>query len=161
MKKRGIFITLLAAVIITITVFPTGLFAQGKVKDFSLTDIQGQRFNLKDYNKKTVLLIFGTTWCPSCRAEIPHFKQIFTTYSQRGLQVFYINIQESKDTASRFSAKYQLPYRTLLDPTGSVATSWDVMGVPAMVLVKDGKVVTRDYRLIDGYLDKLYARKTR
>ena len=161
MKKQRTCIVLLLTLMLIAACSRTDLNAAGKSSDFTLTDIQGQTFRLKDYEKKTVLLIFGTTWCPSCRAEIPHFKQIFTVYSPRGLQVAYINIQESRDKAARFSAKYQLPYRTLLDVTGEVAGAYDVMGVPSMVLIKNGKMLTKDYRLIDAYLEKIFPRGTR
>ena len=152
------------AVIVTILVlafFPLDLTAQERAPEFSLTDLQGKTFRLKDYRAKTVLLIFGTTWCPSCRSEIPHFKQIFAKYSPRGLEVAYVNILESRDKAARFSAKYQLPYRTLLDQSGQVANTYDVVGVPAMILIRDGKILTRNYRLIDSYLEKLFSRSSR
>jgi len=126
--------------------------------NFALRDLQGQIFRMKDYRQKTVLLIFGTTWCPSCRSEIPHFKQIYGKYAPRGLEVAYVNIQEPQDKVARFSAKYQLPYRTLLDSSGEVAASYGIRGVPAMALLKDGKILTLDYRLIDGYLEKIFPR---
>ncbi len=77
--------------------------------DFSLQDLQGKTFRMKDYSGKTILMVFGTTWCPSCRSEIPHFKDIYTKYTPKGLTVVYVNIQEPGEKVSRFSAKYQLP----------------------------------------------------
>jgi peroxiredoxin len=113
---------------------------------------------MNDYGKKTVLLIFSTTWCPSCRTEIPHFKQIYQSYNHRGLEMVNIDIQESRDKVARFAAKYQLPYRVLLDEKGDVASAYGIMGVPAMILIKDGVVVTRNYRLVDGTLEKLFRK---
>ena len=124
--------------------------------DFTLQDLQGKTFHMKEYNKRTILLIFGTTWCPSCRSEIPHFKEIYGQYTSRGLSVVYVNIQEPREKVARFSAKYQLPYRTLLDLSGDVAGAYGIRGVPAMILMKEGQLVTRDYRLIDAYLAKLF-----
>jgi len=72
--------------------------------------------------------------------------------------VAYVNIQEPKDKAARFSAKNQLPYRTLLDLTGDVSNAYDIAGVPSMVLIKDGRIVTRNYRLIDSYLEKIFKK---
>ena len=139
--------------------FPLTLFAQEKAPDFSLSDLQGKSFRLKNYGKaKAVLLIFGTTWCPSCRSEIPHFKNIYAVYAPRGLEVAYVNIQEPREKVTRFSAKNQLPYRTLLDLKGDVSMDYNIVGVPAMVLIKDGRIVTRTYRLIDGYLEKLFKK---
>jgi len=161
MKKQATSMILLAIAVLAITAFPPDLYAQYQVPDFTLTDLQGKSFKLKDFRMKAVLLIFGTTWCPSCRAEIPHFKQIYSTYAPRGLEIAYVNIEETQDKVARFSTKNQLPYRTLLDSKGEVANAYEVMGVPALILIKDGRILTRNYRLIDGYLEKLFAKAPR
>jgi peroxiredoxin len=69
-----------------------------------------------------------------------------------------IDIHESQDKVSRFAARYQLPYRVLLDERGDVASAYGIVGVPAMILIKDGVVVTRNYRLVDGILAKLFKK---
>jgi len=135
-----------------------GCFAQEQAPRFSIRDINGRIFSMNDYGKKTTLLIFSTTWCPTCRTEIPHFKQIYQTYNHRGLEMVNIDIQESRDKVARFAAKYQLPYRILLDEKGDVASSYGIVGVPAMILIKNGMVITRNYRLIDGTLEKLFRK---
>ena len=149
------------AILSVIALLPLNLLAQERAADFSLPDLQGKTFRLKDYRGKTVLLIFGTTWCPSCRAEIPHFKEIYAKYVPKGLEVAYVNIQEPREKVTRFSAKYQLPYRALLDFSGEVANAYDVMGVPAMILIKDNRILVRNYRLIDGHLEKMFGKSAR
>ena len=161
MKKKTNFVVLFMVVVMVITLVPLHAFAQNRAPEFTLMDLQGNTFKLKDYRMKTVLLIFGATWCPSCRSEIPHFKEIFAKYNPRGLDVAYINIEEPQDRVIRFSKKYQLPYRTLLDIKADVANAYDIMGVPSMILLKEGKVVTRNYRLMDSYLDKLFSQSSR
>ncbi len=158
MPNRNIQICLITALLAVFLLVPSGCFAQEQAPRFSIRDTNGRIFSMNDYGKKTVLLIFSTTWCPSCRTEIPHFKQIYQTYGPRGLEVANIDIQESRDKVVRFAAKYQLPYRILLDEKGDVASAYGIVGVPSMVLVKDGVVVTRNYRLIDGTLEKLFRK---
>ncbi len=134
------------------------VFAQERAPGISLRDINGRIFSLRDYEKKTVLIIFSTTWCATCRTEIPHFKTIYHTYGPRGLVMANIDIQEGRDKVARYAAKYQLPYRVLLDETGSVAAAYGIMGVPAMVLIKNGVIVTRHYRQVDGVLERLFMK---
>ena len=147
-----------AAILVVFLLTPSGCFAQEQAPRFSIRDVNGRIFSMNDYGKKTVLLIFSTTWCPTCRTEIPHFKQIYQTYNQRGLEMVNIDIQESRDKVARFAAKYQLPYRILLDEKGDVASSYGIVGVPAMILIKNGTVITRNYRLVDGTLEKLFRK---
>ena len=107
-----------------------------------------------------MLLIFLTTWCPTCRSEIPHYKEIYETYGRRGLEVVGIDIEETKNRVSQFAAKNQIPYRTLLDEKGRVASAYDITGIPAMVLInRDGKVLTRKYFAIDTVLETLLEKK--
>jgi peroxiredoxin len=128
--------------------------AEEKAPDFVLTDLKGQKFRLSDHRGKwPVLIIFSTTWCTFCKAEIPHFKSLYTTYAQRGLEVVNIDIQESKEKVAKFAAQNQLPYRVLLDEDGSVSGVYEIRGVPTMVLVdKKGMVACRQCRTVESVL---------
>jgi len=131
-----------------------------KAPDFSLKDIDGRDFTLSAQKGNLVLLIFTTTWCPSCRSEIPHYKNIHETYSQRGLKVVNIDAEEPKARVSRFASKYRIPYRVLLDETGDVAGAYDIFGIPTMVLIsRDGKILSRQYSAIDTILEILFEKK--
>ena len=127
--------------------------------DFILKDLAGEDFKLSAARGKPVLLIFITTWCPTCRSEIPHYKDIYGTYGQRGLELVGIDIEEPKNRVSQFAAKNQIPYRTLLDEKGRVASAYDIVGIPTMVLInRDGKVLTRKYSAIDTVIETLLAK---
>ena len=92
-----------------------------KAPDFVLTDLNGRKFRLSDFRgKQPVLIIFSATWCSFCKEEIPHFKSLHTTYAKRGLLIVNIDIQESKERVAKFTTKYGLPYRVLLDEEGIV-----------------------------------------
>ncbi len=134
--------------------------SQSMAPDFSLKDIEGRDFKLSTKKGKPVLLIFTTTWCPSCRSEISHYKSIHETYGQRGLEVVNIDAEEPKARVSRFAAKYRIPYRVLLDESGKVAGDYDIVGIPTMVLIsKDGRILSRQYFAIDTILETLFEKK--
>lgn len=131
--------------------------AEGKAHDFVLKDLSGRKFVLSEHRGKPVLIIFSTTWCPTCRSEIPRYKKIYDTYAARGLVVINIDIQEPLDKVSRFAGKYQLPYRVLLDETGLVAEAYQIVGVPTMILLdQNGVLISRQDQAIEGLLKKLF-----
>ncbi len=109
--------------------------AAGQAPDFTLPDIDGRKFRLHDQQGKTTLIVFSTTWCSSCRSEIPYFKELYARLQPKGLVMVSIDILESRDKVSRFAAQYQLPYRTLLDETGQVAEAFGVRGVPSLAII--------------------------
>jgi peroxiredoxin len=129
---------------------------EGKARDFVLKDLNGTTFMLSEQKGKPVLIIFSTTWCPTCRSEIPHYKKIYDTYATRSLIMVNIDTQETKDKVSRFREKYQLPYRVLLDEKGLVAEAYQIVGVPTMILIdQNGALVSRQYQAIDGLLESV------
>ncbi len=124
--------------------------------DFTLKDVQGKTFRLSAQRGKPVLIFFGTTWCPGCRAEIPKYKEVHKTYSPRGLEVIYINIMEPAKKVIRFAQSNSLPYRTLLDEDGSVGNAYSVIGVPMIMLLdKAGNIVKVGHSSKDMPLDNV------
>ncbi len=110
--------------------------AAGQAPDFTLQDVNGQKFRLHDQQGKTTLIVFSTTWCSSCRSEIPYYKELYARFQPKGLVMVNIDILESKSKVSRFVSQYQLPYRTLLDETGQVSEAFGVRGVPSLAIVR-------------------------
>ena len=128
--------------------------------DFSLKDLQGKTFKLSSYSGKPVLLFFGATWCPSCRAEIPAYKDIYSTYSKRGLEVIYIDIMEPAKKVARFAKTNSLTYKVLLDENGNVADNYGIIGVPTLILIdKERNIISIVHRILDLPLNKLFSAK--
>lgn len=130
-----------------------------KAPDFVLADVQGAKFRLNDHLGKPVLLVFGTTWCPSCREEIPHLKDIYASYAKKGLIMVNIDIQESRDKVSRYADKNELPYRLLLDEDGAVSEMYGIRGVPSMILLDEAGKIIGGQRFIDPLLANLFKGK--
>jgi peroxiredoxin len=163
-KKHSIFI-----VLIIVSVFVTALDGWSQyipnapfkpqysaAPDFTLKDLQGKIFRLSAQRGKPVLIFFGTTWCPGCRAEVPKYKKVHETYAPRGLVVIYINIMEPASKVARFAKANALPYRTLLDEDGREANKYNVVGVPMIMLVdKEGYIIKVGHSSSEMPLDKV------
>jgi len=131
-----------------------------RAPDFTLKDLQGRTFKLRENRGKLVLLVFGATWCPYCVQEIPRLKAIFAKYAPQGVAVVNIDIQESQAKVARFADKHKLPYRVLLDETAEVAKNYGVRGVPNFTLLdKGGLVVCRQCTSVEPLLDKMLKKK--
>jgi len=123
--------------------------------DFNLKDLAGKTHSLSDYNGKTVLLNFTTTWCPYCIKDIPNLKKIYNGYQDKGFELIAVYIQESDKKVASFVKKHDLPYRVLLDTKGTAAQLYGVRGVPTKVLIdKNGKILCRACRTLKVMLEK-------
>jgi peroxiredoxin len=124
--------------------------------DFKLKDLKGQEVRLGTLRDGPVLLVFGTTWCPYCREEIPRIKEIQRRGREKNLEVLNIYVNETENKVADFAAKYSLPYRVLLDRDGRVAESYQVRGVPTLVLLdRKGNIVCHACRNVETLLKGL------
>jgi len=83
------------------------------VNDASLAD-------LLNTSTIPILVDFGATWCGPCKLIEPHVEKMAETY-QNVIRVVKLDVDESPETAMRNQ----------------------VMGVPTLILFKDGKAIER------------------
>jgi peroxiredoxin len=135
---------------------PAKIAVDAPAPDFKLKDIKGREVSLGTFRDRPVLLVFGTTWCPYCREEIPRIKEIYGQGREKKLEVLNIYVNETESKVADFAAKYALPYPVLLDKDGRVAESYQVRGVPTLVLLdRQGKIVCYQCRSLDTMLKGL------
>ena len=62
----------------------TGIDVGQKASPFKLLTVDGKEIELGSFAKdKVTLLVFGATWCPSCRHEIPILKEYYSELKDR------------------------------------------------------------------------------
>jgi len=86
--------------------------------DFTLTDIDGNVHKLSSYRGKDVVVVIWTTWCPTCKLEIPHLKELRKTFDQEKLAILSIS-NESPTLLKDFATKESLSY-TVLSGSGEM-----------------------------------------
>lgn len=120
--------------------------------DFSLTTVAGKNVSLKDFKGRNVMIFFFATWCPSCRDKFPELIKNAPAYVQEGVELLVIDAGESPSKVAAFVQKQGVPFDILLDKDMKVAQDYEVVGVPAFVLIsKQGQVLYADYDLPDDY----------
>ncbi|MBN2312408.1 MAG: TlpA family protein disulfide reductase [Sedimentisphaerales bacterium] len=77
--------------------------------DFTVKDIDGQTHNLSDYRGRNLLVVFWATWCPACKAEIPHLIELRKMYFEDELGILAIS-NESADDLKSFAADNGINY---------------------------------------------------
>ncbi len=135
---------------------PSAIAVDSPAPDFTLKDLKGQEVSLGSLRDRPVLLVFGTTWCPYCREEIPRIKEIYRQGSGKKLEVLNIYINEEQPKVAAFAARHDLPYPVLLDRDGRVADRYQVRGVPMLVLLdRQGKIACIQCRNLEAMLQKM------
>ena len=109
--------------------------------DFTVKDMDGKDVALKDLKGKVVVLDVWATWCPPCRASLPHLDKLYEETKDKGVLVYAVNHQEEKADVQAFVEQTKLKTPVLLDEKGTVVQAYKAEGIPqTMVIGKDGTV---------------------
>jgi peroxiredoxin len=76
-----------------------------------------------------ILIHFATTWCPFCNAEAPNLEQLYKSYKDKGVQVWIIDVKESKELVTQSFKRFNFSFPVLLDTNGKVAATYAPAGV--------------------------------
>jgi peroxiredoxin len=131
--------------------------ARRQQADFTLSDLQGRSWNLKDLRGKVVLVNFWATWCPPCRKEMPDLEALYLQFKDQGFVVLAIS-DEDAAKVSPFLAERSITYPILLDPGRKVNEEMQIEGIPkSFVYDRGGKLVAQsiDMRTRRQFLEML------
>ena len=113
--------------------------------DFQLQNLDGQTVSLNDFLGKPVLLNFWATWCGPCQGEMPLLQQIYQTWSQKGLVVLEIDVQENATDVQKFMTDNKLTMPTLLDD-GKVTELYGITVIPDTYFIDNDGVIRQIVR---------------
>jgi peroxiredoxin len=127
--------------------------------DFTLTDLHGKTWNLKDLRGKVVLLNFWATWCPPCRKEMPDLETLYLKFKDKdpGFVVLAISDEDAAKVIP-FLGERNITYPVLLDPGRKVNELFQIEGIPkSFVYDRSGKLVAQsiDMRTQRQFLEML------
>jgi len=104
-------------------------------------DLQGQEVDLSTFKGNVAFLTFWTTWCPTCRIEMPALQKLYAHYQNQGFLVLAVNIEEPASKVAKYFRATGLSYTPLLDPQGRLARSMGVWSVPSTFILDRRGVV--------------------
>lgn len=115
---------------------------------FELTDLQGRTWNQQTMKDRVVLLDYWATWCKQCLALKPRLDLILETHRDKGYEMLSVSIDEKRSVLDSFLKKANWGTPVAHD-TKQTWASLRVAAIPALFLVKDGKVVAEFRGKID------------
>ena len=112
--------------------------------EIKLKDVDGNEVRLSDFRGKIVFLNFWTTWCPTCRIEMPSMEKLHQNFKAKDFAMVTINLQESASQVKAFFKEYKLTFTALLDSTGDVGTRFRINAIPTtFILDQKGQIIAK------------------
>jgi len=127
---------------------------------FTLQDDTGKTISLPSRRDGVDILLFWASWCPYCKALMPHLQSIKIEYGDR-VRVYALNIRDDEDPIG-FMQEHGYDF-ILLPDADPVMPLYGVQPTPGLFLVdKQGSIRFNIYDLIvtgDGSTDAMSHRQ--
>lgn len=139
--------------------------------DFTLTSLDGEDITLSDLRGKKVVLNFWATWCPPCKAEMPHMQSFYDKYGQeKNVEIIAVNLTSAErdvtadakvDTVMTFRDSFELTFPILLDPENSAGSDYQIITIPTTYFIDSNGYIQRaikgpmDVDMLKEYVDAL------
>jgi|GEM_PF-2865465 len=124
--------------------------------EIELLDLKGNFISLEQFKGNYILLDFWFTGCGYCDQLVPHLKQIYKDYHDKGFEIIDISVDKDEQDWRKTAAKKNSPWIHLHDPVKKVASKYGMPGYPILILIdREGKVLKR----LVGYRNESDLRK--
>jgi thiol-disulfide isomerase/thioredoxin len=151
MSKLRLFASAVVASLVAVTVI--GLTAgaasePGSLKgkpapEINLKTVDGKDVVLSKMKGKVVLVDTWATWCPPCKASLPHIQKLATDkdLADKGLVVWAVNDMETKPQVEAFMKENKYTFTVPMDEKGAMLKAYFIAGIPTTIVVgRDGTV---------------------
>lgn len=117
-----------------------------KAPDFTMLDKEGEEVKLSDFFGKPIVLNFWASWCPPCKAEMPHFQTVYNEYKD---DVTFIMLnqtdgeRETLDKAKTFIKNKEYTFPVYYDIKIKGGSIYGVRSIPTTLFIdKEGYIIT-------------------
>jgi peroxiredoxin len=124
--------------------------------DFKLTDLDGKKITLADYEGKVLFVNFWATWCPPCRQEIPGFIKLYEKYKDDGLVILGVAVSDKEKTVKAYVDRFEINYPVAMGDMKIIRDYEPGNAIPATIIVdRTGKI----YHKHVGYMEQSQVEK--
>lgn len=154
MKKSNMFM-LVIFLVMSISVGCTGEGSNNNdnpAYNFELTTLSGESITLDSYKGKVLILDMWDTWCPPCKAEIPHFVELYEKYNNQGVEILGVAFgREGENAVRKFVQNYNVNYPNAIGNQDIVEGFGPIKYIPTtFVIDRKGNI----HKKLVGYNDK-------
>jgi len=113
--------------------------------DFELVTLKGESVKLSDYKGKKVILNFWATWCPPCKAEMPHMQKFYEENKEDGIEILAVNLTDmdnGKKSIESFVKDYELTFEIPLDQKGVIGRQYQAFTIPTSYLIDTNGIIS-------------------
>ncbi|MBQ6871697.1 MAG: AhpC/TSA family protein [Bacteroidales bacterium] len=132
--------------------------------DFTLEMPDGTDFTLSSLRGKYVLVDFWASWCGPCRASVPHLKELYAKYKDKGFEIVGVTNDTNHDKWKQAIEEDKTEWIHVADVFpedrgGEVIARYAAHYLPTLYLIdKEGKMIGKmEHTELDAKLKELFG----
>lgn len=106
--------------------------------DFTVEDIDGNKYKLSDFRGKPVIINFWASWCGPCKKEMPDFEELYKEYGSE-INFLMVNMtdgkRETKKKAFEHINSEGYTFPVYFDTRLEAAYAYGVSSIPATYFI--------------------------
>ncbi|MDL2256110.1 AhpC/TSA family protein [Parabacteroides sp. OttesenSCG-928-K15] len=123
-----------------------------KFTDFEMAGPTGAIYKLSDYagKGKIVLVDFWASWCPPCRADMPHLVSLYQEYAGGKFEIVGVSLDRTEDAWKKGIAELNITWPQMSDLKfwhNEAAALYGVNSIPHTLLIDgEGTIIAKNLR---------------
>jgi len=113
--------------------------------DFSLRNLNGRVITLSKLKGKVIILDFWSMGCPPCRAEIPHFVNLYKKYEHKGFQMLGVVLDKNRALIKEFAREYNINYPLLVPDEKILIDYGPIIYIPTTFIISANGYIYKKY----------------
>jgi cytochrome oxidase Cu insertion factor (SCO1/SenC/PrrC family) len=147
-KKHQRLLSFIFLIVPIIMVLLTQNMPYDYTQNFSIIDIDGNNFELNNFNGKVVLINFMSTWCSYCFASMSDLKDVWEIYKDRivFLSISTNPLNDTEDVLRSWRAFFNVTWihaRDINNPP--ISQLYKITDLPTYVIIDKKGVLRRKY----------------
>ena len=138
------------------------LSTQKMAPPFTVTALDGSKFNLDAMGGRVVLIDFWATWCGPCNEELPHVKKIAKEFAGQPLVIISVSWDSDETKWKNFIDKNEMTWVQYRDADHHLSNLFGINSIPHYFTIDSDGVLTAEMlgegSDVEGKLKKLVAR---
>lgn len=125
-----------------------------KYTNHTFEDLSGKKKELKDFvgTSKLLLIDVWASWCVPCRKAIPHVKELYEIYKDKGLEIINVSLDVNETNWKKAVETLQMPWQqvrtTNKEAMNTFQEDYWIESIPHMILLDEkGNILSCGYEL--------------
>jgi thiol-disulfide isomerase/thioredoxin len=129
---------------------------------FTVTALDGSKFNLDAMGGRVVLIDFWATWCGPCNAELPNMKKLAKDFAGQPLVIISVSWDSDEQKWKDFINKNEMTWVQYRDADHHLSNLFGINAIPHYFTIDSDGVLTAEMlgegHDVEGKLRKLVAK---